>query len=362
MRSLVALTLALVVIGAAPASRTTSGCFDGAVVSLRNGATLERFHARERGLIRGYVRTGPLLPGEDAVADGHGGWYVAGLGLAHLRGNGSLDRTWHSPLRRRLQLWTLARSGDRLFVSDGRRVFAVDAERGRIVWTSVEAGGKKAWSIRALVATGDAVYIGGSFSRIGSAPRHQLAALSASNGRLLPWQAPALTPYGPTIFPAVDALAAGGGRLYFAGASGFRGVGGTPRPDGVAAVRLSDGGLTSFQPRPTVEPLSLAVAGRNVLIGSQETGGGVYDTRTGRLRPKIGYVGGAAAIAVRGSYAYVGGNFRSTVGVHNLVAVNLRTGDLRLHWFPYPARENGLATIVLSGDKAFLGGQFCASL
>jgi hypothetical protein len=363
MRSVVLLVLTAAVVagaaGAAPRSSETSRCFDAALVSLRNGATLERFHARTRGLVRGYVRTGPLLPGEDAVADGQDGWYVAGIGLAHLRGDGTLDRGWHSPLRRRVQLWTLARAGGRLFVSDGRRVFAVDARSGRVVWTSAAAHGKHGWSILALVATRDVVYIGGTFSRIGDTGRHQLAALSTADGRLLPWLTPRLTPYGTGGQPEVHIIGLGGRRLYFIG--WFRAVGGVPRERAAAAVRLADASLTSFRPRAPVEPLSLAVAGRDVIIGSQETGGGVYDARTGLIRPKLGALAGAAAIATRGSYAYVGGNARSTVGAHNLVAVSLRSGARRLHWSPQPARQNALATIVLSGDKAFLGGLFCAS-
>jgi outer membrane protein assembly factor BamB len=360
MRSLVLVVLALVVVGAAPASRTTSGCFDAAIVSLnKNGATLERFHARERGLIRGYARTGPLLPGEDAVADGHGGWYVAGVGLAHLRGSGTLDPHWSSPLRRRLQLWTLARAGDRLFVSDGRRVFGIDAASGRVAWTSAPAGGERGWSILTLAATRDAVYVGGSFSRIGGVPRHQLAALRPADGHLLPWRTATLAPYGTGGVPSVTAVAPDVGRLYFIGL--FRAVGGVPRPRAAAAVRLDNGGLTGFRPREPLDPLSLAVTGANVIIGSQETGGGVYDSRTGKRDPKSGLVAGAAAIATRGPIAYVGGNFRSSVGGHNLAAVNLETDGLR-PWFPNPARFSGLATIALSGDKAFLGGQFCSAL
>ena len=56
-----------------------------------------------------------------------------------------------------------------------------------------------------------------------------------------------------------------------------------------------------------------------------------------------------------------GGHFRDNIGLHNLLAVDVHTGD-NLKWFPNIAREVGVAKIALSGDKAFVGGRFCASL
>jgi hypothetical protein len=96
------------------------------------------------------------------------------------------------------------------------------------------------------------------------------------------------------------------------------------------------------------------------LVGGGDSGG-VFDPKTGRRRLDSSVVGSAVAIAVRGSTAYVGGNLRSGVGPHNLMAVNVRTGVDRL-WFPNVARYVGVATIALSGDKAFVGGQFCSSI
>lgn len=357
MRSLVALAAATLAAGVSPTPHAASPCYDGAIVSLRSGATLHRYHARERGLIRSNALASPLLPGEDAVGDGRGGWYVAGVGLARLRGDGRLDAAWHSQLRRQLQLWTLARAGGRLFVSDGLRVYAVDAVTGNLIWASAAIGGGSMRRIFAVVATPRAVFVGGAFKRIGSARRDQLAALSASDGRVLPWRAPVLKPYTPTTSRSVTTLAFGEGRLYFAGS--FGGVGRALRPNGVAAVRLRDGRLASFAPRaPTLGTLAIAVVHGNVLLGGGDSGG-IFDARTGKLRHHSSLIGGA--LAVRGWTAYSGGSFRSDIGLHNLLAVDVHTGDNR-RWFPDLAPEVGVARIALSGDKAFVSGQFCRTL
>jgi len=91
LAALLALGAAAVAAGTAPAPHAASSCYDGAIVSLGTGATLHRYHARDGGLIRSNSARAVPLPGEDAVSDGRGGWYVAGAGLAHLLGNGRLD-------------------------------------------------------------------------------------------------------------------------------------------------------------------------------------------------------------------------------------------------------------------------------
>ncbi|HSS80235.1 MAG TPA: hypothetical protein VLK24_03455 [Gaiellaceae bacterium] len=356
-RVLVVLVLATVAAGASSAPRAASPCFDGAIVSLRSGVTLHRYHARDGGLVRASATRVPVLPGEDAVADGNGGWYISGFGLARLRGDGQLDTSWHPPLRRHLALWTLARAGGRLFVSDGQRVYAVEERSGNVLWASGTIGGGSMRRIFAVVATPSTVFVGGAFKRFGSVTRGQLAALSASSGRVLPWHAPVLKPYTPTTSRSVQTLALGPGSLYFAGS--FSGVGGAARGGGVAAVRLRDGRLTKFAPSAgTIGTLALAVVHGNALIGGGDIGG-VFDAETGKLRHHSSIIG--VAIAARGWRAYVGGNFRNDIGLHNLLAVDVHTGD-NLKWFPNIAREVGVAKIALSGDKAFVGGQFCARL
>lgn len=357
LRVLLVLSVAAVAAGAAPAPRAASPCFDGAIVSLRTGATLHRYHVRHVARLSGFAAASALLPGADAVADGHGGWYVAGPRLGRLRGDGRLDTAWHAQLDRRVEVGGIVRARGRLFVTDSRRVYALDARTGKLLWRSAAVGGGSMARIHAIAATPTIVFLGGAFRHLGSAARAHLAALSASDGHTLAWHAPALSPYSPTTPPLVWTLSVGAERLYFAGS--FSGVGGARRPNGVAAVGPRDGRLTSFAPRaPTLGTLAIAVSHGNVLLGGGDSSG-IFDAKTGRLRHHSSFVGGA--LAVRGWTAYSGGSIRNDIGLHNLLAVDVRTGDNR-SWFPNIAREVSVAKIALSGDKAFVGGQFCSTL
>ena len=97
-----------------------------------------------------------------------------------------------------------------------------------------------------------------------------------------------------------------------------------------------------------------------MLIGWPE-GGGAFDGVTGKRVLKPTPLDRASAIAVRGTTAYFGGDFRTTVGDDNLLAIDLRNGKLR-SWFPRLANEVSVSVLAPSGDKLLVGGQFCASL
>ena len=305
------------------------GCLSGAIVSTRSAKVLRRLQ----------------LPFSSVVADGHGGWYVADVRLRRVRRDGSLDPTWHSPVHRRLPYgWssaygTLARYGHRLYIAGRRRVVAVDAPTGRLLWRSATiSGGRPANA--ALAAGCRTVYVGGSFTGFGGEERGGLAAIDASGGRLLPWKA--------SVSTAVGHLALSSSRLYVAG---------THR---VAAVRRSTGRSTGFSLHAAVGDIgALAVAGRLVLVGGGESGG-VFDARTGRLVPGYAFdqVGAAQGIALKGSTAYLGGWFG---GKDYLIAIDLRTARFE-KWFPkLPYSDQGVTGIWLSGDRMLAAGPFCGS-
>jgi hypothetical protein len=126
-------------------------------------------------------------------------------------------------------------------------------------------------------------------------------------------------------------------------------------------VRLDDGALTSFSPKATVWNISsLVVAGSGVLIGGPE-GGGVFDARSGLRLSATAPLSSAASIAVRGRIAYLGGDIRTGIGGHNLLALDRHSGRLT-SWRPNLARYVAVGTIAPSGDRAFIGGQFCSTL
>jgi outer membrane protein assembly factor BamB len=339
------LVLATVLVGAlagAAESRATVECKSALIVSAETSKVVH----------------GLRLSLNSVIADGHGGWFIANSRLQHLRPDGTLDRTWRSPARRSLPDrlleadGMLTRQGDRLYVAGRRRVVAVDAGTGRVLWLSPGIAGPtvKGWraTITALAAGSQAVFVGGTFTSLGGAKRVGLAALDASTGRLLSWQAPPVR--------GVALLALSSSRLYFSGRSG------------VGAVWASDGRATGFVLRSRIrDPLMLAVWGRFVLVGCSvrwsicDGDSGVFDSRTGKPVHKFGFdevlTAGVAAIA--GSTAYLGvgpeGDFG---GQHYLIAIDLRTGKFA-PWFPKAGYYVYATSMAVSGDQVFVVGSFC---
>ena len=304
------------------------------------------------------VVRGLHLSANSVVADGRGGWFVANSRLKHLRRDGSVDRTWQSPVRRslaptqRFADGLLIRRGDRLYVAGRQRVVAVDAGTGRVLWRSPAIAGPKVGGFRATVtaiAAGHrAVYVGGTFTSLGGATRVGLAAVDASTGRLLSWHAP----------PArgVALLALSSSRLYLSGSSGVR------------AVRASDGRAVSFAPRARIQdPIMLAVWGRFVLVGCSarwsvcEGNSGVFDGRTGKPVRKYGFdqVLAAGAVGLAGSIAYLGTGPEGDFGGNShLIAIDLRTGKYE-PWFPKVGYYAYVFSMAVAGDRLLATGSFC---
>jgi outer membrane protein assembly factor BamB len=340
-------------------------CATAVIVSATNGKAWRRLQ----------------LPVYDVVADGRGGWYTADIRLRHIRRDGSVDKTWHSPVRRRLPVGTSVESGlltryaARVYVAGQRRVVAVDAGTGHVLWLSPTVsgptvGGRRP-TISALATNRNAVFVAGSFTAVGGTRRAGLAALDPSDGRLLRWRAPGL--FDPSVNrgrgTSVTNLALSGARLYFAG--NFRRVGPkrAPRPNGVAAVRASDGRLTGFSPREQVEnPALVAAWGRLVLLGCGarvsvcDADSGVFDGATGKPVHRFAFdeVLSAGAVGFRGSIAYLGtGPEGGFGGKFNLIAIDLRTGRFESRWFPTAGYHTYAASMAVSGDRVFVAGSFC---
>jgi outer membrane protein assembly factor BamB len=337
---LVAVTLGL--IAGAAESAASQECRSGVILSAKTAKVVRGLH----------------LPVNSVVADGHGGWFVANSRLKHLLREGSVDGTWRSPMRRSLAYaqrfadGMLTRHGDRLYVAGRRRVVAVDARTGRVLWLSPAIAGPtvagRRATITAIAVGGRAVYLGGTFTSLGGARRIGLAAVDAYTGRLLPWRAPPVR--------GVALLALSSSRLYFSGSSG------------VGAVRVSDGRTASFVPRSRIRnPLVLAVWGRFVLVGCSarwsvcDGDSGVFDGRTGKPVHKFGFdqVLSAGAVGLAGSIAYLGaGPEGGFGGSYQLIAIDLRTGKYE-PWFPKVGYYAYATSMAVSGDRVFAAGSFC---
>jgi len=120
-----------------------------------------------------------------------------------------------------------------------RRVAAYSTATGALITTFNPSGPNS--QARAVIATNDAVYVGGGFAGLGNGTlRNNLAAFRASDGAVLPWN--------PNADLTVWALAiSGDGALVFAGGQ-FQNVGGRPAY-GLAKIHASSGALdTAWTP------------------------------------------------------------------------------------------------------------------
>jgi hypothetical protein len=172
--------------------------------------------------------------------------------------------------------------------------------------------------VNAIVIQNGVIYIGGRFTAVrpagsssGSVTRNHVAAFSQATGQLLPWD--------PNANGTVQALAAGGGRVYLGGS--FSNVGGTSRTR-LAAVDATTGAVVpGFNPRPDAAVNSLAVSGSTLYAG--------------------------------GSFLNVSGTPRA-----NLAAVNATTGALSATWAPAADDVVKAVDMAADGSRVYVAGSF----
>jgi hypothetical protein len=199
-------------------------------------------------------------------------------------------------------------------------------------------------TVRTIVATDDAVYFGGDVTSVGGTTRHRYAAVSATDGSLLPWapdvdlpgRALALTPNGQ------DAILGGD----------FNTVDGTDSHS-LAVVDTGTGALVKAYPNGFIDPNSVTKdiivdpASNSFYTANEGTGGGVFD---GRIRFSLtdfnqvwrdNCLGATQALEVYNTVLYSGshahdcssmGEFPNGVRKH-LLAEGVDDAKL-LPWFP----------------------------
>jgi hypothetical protein len=275
-------------------------------------------------------------------------------------------------------------------------------------------------AVYALAGTGNTVYIGGTFAKIGASTRSRIGAVDATSGAVL-------SGFKPKLDAAVNSIAVGGGVVYAGGA--FTTANGIARAS-LAAFDASTGALsTTWAPAaggnssttPTVTSVRLAPAGGLVYVGGGFTtinvasqnhiaalqvsngapsasfthhlGYGVVDLAvdsTGifvagaggggnfaNLNPTTGAVawqggtdGNVQAIAVLDGEVYVGGHYTNYCGPQGgqhtcttpiarqkLLAVDEGTGALT-SWNPHANSALGIFALAGSGTRLGVGGDF----
>jgi hypothetical protein len=280
----------------------------------------------------------------------HTGGYLAAYDLPSGR-----PAAWRPPVP--------ANGVDALAASGSRIYAAADRLRAYAVTTGAPA----AWNApqpnqpaQTLAVAGATVVAGGSFTGAGGVERGSLAALDLRTGRPTSWHPRLSSSLRPQ--PSVNAIALAGRTVYLGG--DFDRVGTKPRHD-VAAVTAATGAATSWAPKVTTDQvLAVVLAKPNVVFGG--FGAGSSYSTSGKLvwsSPPSGNIDPVIeALTVAGGSLYVGGDF-SVVGGANrtaLAALDPANGSAR-SWDPKLAATDGDAEVnafAVSGSTVFAGGGF----
>jgi len=316
--------------------------------------------------------TVPRIPGfsVDAMApDGAGGWYIAGsnirpdgtttAGVAHVLADLSVDPAWTASVG---NVRAIAVSGSSVFIGGSfssvsgqprASLAALDASTGALLPFNA---GNAVQAVHALVASGSTLYVGGRFIVIGGEARQNLAAVDASTGTALPWVADADA--------TVKALLLDGSTLYVGGH--FTGLAGFVR-NHLGAVDATTAALSGWNPNANSYVLALALSGGTLYAGGAFTTVGIQARdRIAAISASTGLPssswnpgadGEVNALATSGGAVYAGGRFTNLGGQVRvrIGAVDATTG-LPTAW--NPGASDFVNVIVASGSSVFVGGSF----
>lgn len=323
------------------------GNFSGVGTYQGNGAVID-------ATTGAYDSDWPIFHGHvyDVISDNNGGWFVAGtsdvngstIRLVHVKPDKTIDETW-VPNPSGSVVYALALDGNTLYVggpftqiagTPRNRLAAFDATTGNLLpWNPDMPSGR----IEKLTVTGGVVYVGGQFTEVGGQARKNIAAINASTGVVTSWN-----PTVDGINSSVSDIVVSGSLVYVGGF--FTSAGGASRRS-LAALDISTGNATAWNPDPNSNVRAMELTGSTMYIG------GSFTTVGGTLREYLAEVSTSTGaltswdpnfddntvydVALSGTTLYVAGTFQTVNGLPkaNLVAVSTTTGALT-GWDPNP--------------------------
>ncbi|MEN9303107.1 MAG: hypothetical protein RL264_1536, partial [Bacteroidota bacterium] len=209
--------------------------------------------------------------------------------------------------------------------STRNNVAAVDATTGSLLSFDANANN----IVRSVYSDGTNLYMGGDFTTVnGTITKNRIAQVNATTGLATGWN--------PNADGTVNALAVSGTNLFVGGT--FANIGGAARAR-IAALTISTGGATAFNPTANGNVNALAVSGDSLFIG------GAFTTIGGQTRNRValykistsGILGTdpsanntVNALAVKGNKLYIGGTFTTlgTTTINSLAEYNVTTNAI----------------------------------
>ncbi len=327
--------------------------------------------------VSGQIKKMPIITGEVncAVSDGSGGWFIGGkftkvgevnqTGLAHIDANGNLIN-WNPGLGSSSQVKSLLLSGNTLYVG-GVNLYFFGVDRTALASINVITGALNSWYpvvqtpsnpgpsnsnvyVNAMIKSGNTLYIGGSFSHVGSSARNNLAAIDLTSGSANGWQ--------PSC-GVINTMVLIGNALYVGG--DFSNLSGR---EYLAAFNTSTGSLTSWNPTASARVRSMIYYNGLIYAGGDFTvlGGqprnyiGALDVSSGNAtswNPNLNNV--VYTLTFQGADILAGGDFTQAglLGRPNICKIDTQSAVSSV-WNIYANKT--IKTIAISGTNLFAAG------
>ena len=308
-----------------------------------------------------------------AVDDGAGGWYLAGSfivgndlgGLIHVDATGRRLPFLPALGAGYYNIHALARAGTVLFVggtftqlggAPRQNTAAIDLATASLLPWSAPTNG----AVEELHVSGASVFLAGAFTDVGGQPRSYLASVDATTGAVLGW-----APQLGLGFRGVTALALTADRVFAGG--DFAEAGGMPVRalaafDRASGARLPfnatvEGSLTLVE-AIGLSGSTLVVGGRFDRVGGQDRSGlAAVDAVTGVVTAWAPAVSGTTwAVGIQGGQVFVGGDLRVAAGARTLLRIDASTGAVSDLWQPAPGNE--VRVLLAASGRVLAGGLF----